>query len=539
MSSLFNTLHDQNAQGVIETKFGYVINGHYYDKGLNYYENHKACYGFGSNGNTLPKLDIAHVTQLTTNYGRINLTDNDMNIIEDEYIPNRFYIITDKVPTKTDNSITIIEEKDGDIKILCILQPAYGCNITYLGQTKDKLFIGAHIIKIINKHTFGVEYIQNLGGGWNHYRKIYQDGNYIYFTIFNHDINNFNLYRLNTTTHELPGKTLNASVFTKKYSESISDNTKFQSGNCMTYTGAFCCENFYFKDNICHIYSPLNLSPTKLTIPDGYREIPEYYTQMCHLTLDFNNEDWNTLNYEYHDTSVIGIKELMQPTINGQCIIHRTWIMENKYLCYITYNENIGSAWINYQNLHMFEIQDDCDLKYLYSEPMSRNNQVNTIVFNSDRSWIIIGYSKAFSLLKYDFENHKYIHTHIYVDGITTVGFDELDRLWYITEQDTETHVQNLTDPYDVTIKFEKDNYIYEKNKEIETYIEFESLRFDGEYASGRYDFVISGDAYFTSNSSKILHYNYTEQTKIKIPINIININGIQCSVTYIGELEG
>ena len=541
--NLLNTMNRKLMQGIIETKFGYIINGHYYDKGLNYYEKHEASCGLYNDNQLRPSLDIAHATSLyNDNFYHYNLFDNNIGIIEDEYIPNRYYIINDKTVNNNTNSISIIEEKDGEIKTIYrrnYINDARHYISEYIGQTKDKIFFASHWIMCIDKKTFKITYTYEYGNEFIHLKKIYEKENFIYiFVVRRYGYNDFELLRLNTTTLEIVQKKINSNTFYKPYRFQNDNISNMSKDYAKKYGDIFYPDNFYFKDNICHIYAPLNLMPNKYDIPEGWTEIPEFYTQMCHIVIDFNNDDWNKINFNViDDIDIIGIKELMQPVINSNVVIQKTWIIEDKYLCMFSYNDYTGNSFTPYQNLHMFKIKNDCSLEYLYSEPVTRNKQINTIVFNSDRTYIIVGYTNAFTILKYDFNKHKYIPSNIYMYSITKVGFDELDRLWYV-ESNGEIHVQNLTDPYDVIIKFEKDNYIYERDKEIETYIDFKALTFEGEYADGKYEFKLSGDAYFKSNSKKILNYNYTEKAKIRIPVNIININGLQCSVTYIGELD-
>ena len=74
--------------GVFETRFGYLINGYYYDKGLNCYDS-KIC--DIDHYHNIFKLSIATVADLNAKYRETSNIYNDTYIYKDENIPNVFY----------------------------------------------------------------------------------------------------------------------------------------------------------------------------------------------------------------------------------------------------------------------------------------------------------------------------------------------------------------------------------------------------------------------------------------------------------------
>ena len=134
--------------------------------------------------------------------------------------------------------------------------------------------------------------------------------------------------------------------------------------------------------------------------------------------------------------------------------------------------------------------------------------------------------------MKFDTNVEKYVDAGIDIVDCTSVGFDELYRIWY-QRTDTSVHVVNLSDAQSVQMKFEKNYYEY-SGTTINTYIEFSALNYLNEDMEGTFHLLMTGSAVFAENNTSELTFYYNGTGKQQIAINITGANPITIYPKYV-----
>lgn len=548
--------------GVFETRFGYLINGYYYDKGLNCYDS-KVCNI--DHYHDIFKLSIATVADLNTKYRETSNIYNDTYIYKDENIPNVFYALSKGIPSTSGISynyscdrIIALEEKDKDIKQLWYFTSSAQNNSTirFLGQNLTKLFIAdGRDIYILRKsdgailaRTNDSKFLESSSHPSNTsshpmiFKTIYDIDNILYIIAFRSHLNNnyansYNdnyIFKVNKDANTIEFYVLPGSNYTTKVIKNIADDGTETKGNVLTTClGHTINDNIILKDNKVIIYLPFNITiDQSLNGTNGYNQ-SNFFNQLMTFTIDFNNPEWPPKI----STNIIDIKvPELRVLENTHWITKRFWTMEdNKYLVFVNSREYFDNTMPNipYQGIHIFELSEDCQTPtYLCTDRCSKTDEIKTFIYTSNKEILLVCYSRCFMIYKWNYDTHKYEYTKSFVQDVHSCGFDELDRLWIHTFDKQEIHVYNLDDPLSVNIKFELPYYSY-NDEDINTYILFEALNFFGKHVKGKFLFTLYGDAVFDESGTEKLEYEYTIEDKAKIPITIKNINGVQCHVKF------
>ena len=215
---------------------------------------------------------------------------------------------------------------------------------------------------------------------------------------------------------------------------------------------------------------------------------------------------------------------------SGKYFAYRFWIIDN-YLYYAIYDEtNSDNDMKNIQGIHVFKINPGFELEYVDKIQITTKKNIISMLYNSTKEILLIGYYNSFEIYLYDEESHLYKPANKEITNIASVGFDSMDRLWY-QDLNGGVFVENLDDPQYVTVKFERLYYTYEGN-DIDTYIIFEAKSFTDKVPNGLYTLRLTGNAYFKDNGIKSLTISYTGGTE-KLDIVVTGPKRIVCDVEF------
>lgn len=282
--------------------------------------------------------------------------------------------------------------------------------------------------------------------------------------------------------------------------------------------------NSVYHDGICN--GPANLCLRRLTPTNAFSNFHAYNT--------FTSGAWDSSSMEKWLTPY-GTKISWT---DSRYTIERYWIIGN-YMYFAVYNENAESGMLSYQGIHVMQIKTDGSafssfgiyLSYLSRIAVSNSKSIISMVYNSDKSILLIGFKNEFEIWKLNTSSHLYEKTSMAYTNIKCVGFDSLDRIWYITGNNG-VHYLSLTDPIKAIIKFEKQFYVY-TNDNIESYITFKATDAFNNNANGNYILTLSGPAYFKSNNKKQLTIEYTGNDSSHYPIVINGPETISCAAKF------
>ncbi len=222
--------------------------------------------------------------------------------------------------------------------------------------------------------------------------------------------------------------------------------------------------------------------------------------------------------------------------------IQRHWIIGN-YLYVAIYNENAESNMLSYQGVCVLQIHTDAKtaihsncrletrLTHIGKTQFSNQKSIISMVYNSDKTILLVGYKNNFEIWKLNTSTHLYANTGLAYSNIRCVGFDKLDRIWYQTLTNG-VHYLSLNDPVKVTLKFEKQFYTY-INEDIESYITFAAIDAFNNKALGNYVLTLHGNAYFKDTNNQRLNINYNGDNTIHYPIVITGNETISCEAKF------
>jgi hypothetical protein len=208
------------------------------------------------------------------------------------------------------------------------------------------------------------------------------------------------------------------------------------------------------------------------------------------------------------------------------------WIVDN-YLYILIYN-GAQSSLGNAQKLYIYQCNKDYENIqdiFVYYNQQSFNNIIRSMVYNSDKTVLLIGYNLSFEIFILNQETHMYETSGKVLNNIVSAGFDETDRLWY-QDANGAVYAENLEDPLTVVPEFEKIYYTY-SNTNINTYLTFSAKSFTKKPALGKYILTLSDNAYFIETNDQILEINYTGDDTIHYPLVITGPKKVSCSTVF------
>lgn len=498
-----------------------------------------------------PKSIIGMVPQVPLGYNLLNIKTHmtigttyradwrhhDFGIVKDPYIENRYYILLNNRHSNESNNnnvhsyICFINDDGEDTSVvrnvtvnIITWEKIVDIDDTFLyvvARNNNNSYV---YLYRINKYTGDVYAILNRGGARNYSNLIHKDETYLYF-ITRLTLSTWEFTRFNKSNAEVRNKTI--SVENQTYIDdnsgatvTVAVNNLFIHSNCVTN------ENFYYENGKYYWLMPQKNGAA--------------YSSKGHANDNLVAYCYNS-NLSFDNANVITIKRINIQNNNELtwqdgtgCSLYRYWVI-GEYLYYAIYNENETqySIAIPVQGIHKFKIHPGFELEWISVQRINTDKQIISMVFNSDRSRILIGYYQTFDILKYNEETTDYELTNKEIVQVMSAGFDTLDRIWYITT-DYSVHVQNVDDPQEVEMHFEYLHYTYEGSN-IYSYISFEAKSFSNGIPMGKYILKLSGNAVFKDNQSKTLEFQYSGGVRT-FDFIVTGPKRITCSAEFIKE---
>jgi hypothetical protein len=510
------TIIDGIRPKVIETAKGFLLNTQYYDKAALSPVPFESLSILGSSY----VLNIyRHMFLETYSWNR---NDNNLGIIQDKNIPNRYYfkIINGYKHGTRQEFLVCVEEQNGEITYVANTN-VNDCQIVeYVDQDDTYLYFMADANMVsrlcrYNKSTFAFELLIELKTGTYGYRspkKVFCNDTYIYF--FTQNGMNLHFYQYNKITK--------ASFYTKaiyRGQDTVATNYNYS----MKYDSVVDLGNGkygIYAYNVGNQEQPLDLYIIDTTTPITANDNTTA-ASMQHVNIAWNG-DKTSIPYLATPTSVNTIYRTSVLEINGV-----------RYLNVYVYNKNNENvAYVATQGVYTFLINSDTELTFTGFNQVDATAQFTGILESENKRHLLVAKNKAFKILKFDTNTKRYEDGGMEITSCCSVGFDELQRIWY-EKDDTSVEIINLEDAQSVQIKFEKTHYEY-SGAMINTFIEFSALNYLNEEMKGTFQLTLSGSAVFTENNTNELTFEYDGLGIKQIGISINGANPITVYPKYI-----
>ena len=530
MSNALN-ITPKNHATVVETENAMILMGNYYQKEDMSCISKKGCiFNNISVGNNT--LNISRYMNISTSY-RLGERDKRFGIIKDPYIPNRYYYVINNHHSNINNAYSymiIADEEENDLVIKAISsnqnidwKEIFDIDENYIYASGVHLANGGIFVYRINKNNgktaviFQVTYTNRAKCNL-----IYKNETYLYFITGGVTDNNacgrFYFTRYNKNNFE----TLNT-LYTPPNLTAGTTSYKWDNSNIWMACNNIDIEDFYQEGNKYYWCYPQRPG---LKLDTGEGNANNNLMIMCYDSSKSFNESgvitFRTTN---------GLQDIEQlKWKSGGYFAYRFWIIDN-YLYYAIYDETNSDADMkNIQGIHVFKINPGFELEYVDKIQITTKKNIISMLYNSTKEILLIGYYNSFEIYLYDEESHLYKPANKEITNIASVGFDSMDRLWY-QDLNGGVFVENLDDPQYVTVKFERLYYTYEGN-DIDTYITFEAKSFTDKVPNGLYTLRLTGNAHFKDNGIKSLTISYTGGTE-KFDIVVTGPKRIVCDVEF------
>lgn len=568
-----------NHPKVIETGLGFIIMGQYYTKpDLDPVSLEGQNIDGGDN-----ILNLHNVVYLD-DAAREGLRDRMFKITKDEYFPDRYYFVvnghySDYNPTFP--YLCISEEKDDKITILATLSGQNKEWYQIVDQDNDFIYI---TWRMLDGHTCGMSRIDKEFFTETEIFSIptttrsvpdfmFKDEVYIFISVRNINATMY-LFRYNKSAKTFMSKTKAANQDVTFYTVA-SPNIDKGSGYCyrrnyvvpITHEKLF-PQNCIIRHDDCYVSGNIR----SIFVPQRYNanfflsNIQQHHSGWPSNSTGLENEEYtsdvagtrwhgnifvvNTGNTNRNHGSFILNTDVAFENNNWYYALgnnyknanftrlthdvnyntYRYWIIDNKYLCLMMYEEsNSHTGHITYQGILVCTIQSATDITPVALTRVTTAKEIITMCYTTDKKVLLIGYKNEFELYKWN--GTKYIPTNIDIIDVVSAGFDMLDRLWY-QKTDGSVHTVNLTDPQTISLKFEKGYYTY-IDENIDTYVTFSALDHLGDPAYGIYELELSGNIIFTDTGEKTYRVQYSGED-IQINVSIVGPKTITCKTTFI-----
>lgn len=518
---------------VVETENAMILMGNYYQKEDLSCVSKQGCIfdNIAVGDNTLNVSKYMNITS-THRYGE---RDKRLGIVKDPYLPHRYYYNINNHYANVTNTSSYLISAEEDGNDLVVIAKAAVANIDWreiLDIDENYLYVsGVHLanggiyIYRISKNTGATAVIfqltQTNRAKCNLIRK---DETYLYFIVGGVNAGNaygrFYFVRYNKNNFEVKN-----TLYTPPDVKAGNTTYTYNNANVWMQYNNIDIENFYQEGNKYYFCYPQR-SGTKLSAGDGNAN--NNLMIICHDASKSFDDTNNVITFR--TTNGIQDNEKLLWATNNGFSCYRFWIV-GSYLYYAVYDEtNTYPDMCNIQGIHVFKINRGFELEYIDKIQITTRKQIISMVYNSMKNILLIGYMNSFEIYKYNGDTHLYESLNKEIANVVSVGFDAMDRLWYQTST-SGVHVENLDDPQYVTIKFEKIYYTYE-SIDINTYLTFEAKSFTDKIPEGKYTLTLTGNAYFKENGTQEMVIRYNGGV-IKKDIVITGPKRIMCSAVF------
>lgn len=510
------TMIDGIRPRVIETAKGFLLNTQYYHK------------------ETLSPVPFESLSILGSSYVlntyrhmflevySWNRNDNSLGIIQDSVYPNRYYfnVINGYKNGTRQEFLICAEEQDGEITYIANTDIGDKQITELVDQDESYLYfaVDANMVSYLyryDKKAFTFEALTTLATGTYGYRypkKVCSNETYIYF--FTQAGMNFHFYQYNKATK---GVLYTKAIYrgqdtvAKNYTYTARYDSIVNLGNGKYGVYAY---------NAGNPQQPLDLYIIDTTTPIAANN-DEAAASMQHVNITWNN-DKTEITFLTATSSVNTYYRTSILEINGL-----------RYLNVYVYNKNYEDiTYTTAQGIYTFLIISDTEVTFTGFNQIDSTQQFGGILESENKRHLLVAKNKAFQILKFDTNTQKYEYGSMEITSCCSVGFDELQRIWY-EKNDSSVEIINIEDAQSVQIKFEKTHYEYSGTM-INTFIEFSALNYLNEEMQGTFQLTLSGSAVFTENNSNELIFEYDGLGVKQIGININGANPITIYPKYI-----
>ena len=530
-----------NHAKVVETENSIVLMGNLYQKeDLSCISKTGCTFNISVGNNT---LNINTYMNITGSH-RLGERDKRLGIVSDPYIANRYYYMINNHYSNVNNAYSYLisseETGDGDITI------KGNCNIQNIEWREildiDENYIyasgihlangGIYLYKILKSDMTATSITNVTETNRAKINLIYKDETYIFFLmygVYRASIHNrFYICRYNKSNAEYKTHLYNAPIMTT-IGNTTGENYeyKFDNTNLWMETCAYDIQDFY-KEGDKYYWCFPQRSGTKLNVYDTDGEEGNANNNLMIVCYDSTKNIDEGVTFRTSN-GIQDNEKLMWK--NESYHVYRFWIIDN-YLYYALYDEKGTDVdMIKYQGIHVFKIKPGFNLEYVDKIQISTKKNIISMVYNSDKSILLVGYMNSFEIMTYNKTTHLFEKANKELNNIISVGFDTMDRLWY-QNSNGGVYCENMDDPQEVHIEFARPYYTYEGH-DISTYLMFSAKSYTSKVPEGRYILTLSGNAHFDETGTETLTIKYKGDDTIHYPITITGPKRITCSTVF------
>lgn len=517
---------------VVETENAMILMGNYYQKeDLSCVSKQGCIFDNITVGNDT--LNISRYMSITGAH-RLGERNKQLGIVKDPYLSNRYYYSINNHYANVSSTLSYLisaEEEDNDLVIIAKAsvsniewREVFDIDENYLYVSGTHLANGGVYIYKINKNTCATSVIfqitQTNRAKCNLIRK---DETYLYFIVGGVNaattFERFYLVRYNKNNGEVK-----STLYTPPKMKAGTTEYEYNSTALWMSHNNMDIEDFYQEGSKYYFCYPQR-SGAKLTEGEGNAN-----NNLMIVCYDSSKAFDDAGVITFRTSNGIQDNEKLLWANNNGYSCYRFWII-GTYLYYAVYDETNNYPIMNdIQGIHVFKIKHGFELEYIDKIQITTRKQIISMLYNSTKDMLLVGYLNSFEIYKYNETTHLYEALNKEITDVTCAGFDAMDRLWYRTST-SSVHVENLDDPQYVTIKFEKIYYTYEGEK-IDTYLTFEAQSFTDKVPEGKYTLTLAGNAYFKDNYSQEMVIMYTGGT-VQKDIVITGPKRVICSAVF------
>jgi len=452
----------------------------------------------------------------TYSWNRKNIENT---IVQDEFVSGKYYVFTHSgyISAERRLHLNVVLEKDSTCTLMKDIIN-YGDHqfLSYVDQTEQYLYF----ITQSNKTWYLMRYDKvahtnttcfSLGYTYSQPAPllVYKDAAFFFFVSYSD--NNIAITRYDITN--------NTQITTTTYRGQMTTTGNYNCSQLLSPVQIGPNEYGAYVYNLGEPEQPLGIYSVDVTANFNTTFATACKYTPCTITwnLDKTRIDYNTAT---HSVSTYYRNIVRQ-------------VGNKKYMHMFVHNHNFENTnYIPYQGIYTFEMEDNENLTFLNYDNIDSTRQINGYLLDDSMNTLIIAFKRGFQIYKFSTQQEKYVYTGVELASIYDVGLDETGRLWYL-KLDGSVHLANLSDAQEVDIKFERNYYEY-TGSDIATHITFSAKTYLGVEATGVFELVVEGPAYFTDTRRRDINITYTQE--VDVPLTITGAAPITIYPKYVNE---
>lgn len=500
---LNNSAITKSMTKMVELRYGYIFNGHYYDKKT---MTPKPLTLFPTYGD--PK-DLCLNKRVLMGSSYLDGNTTGSLIITDDYNPEITFVFSESTKIVMESTILKLSEKDNDCELIMTgifnagdVSPSYQSKVReYIGQNKDYIFVicGAaysglvsSVIKI-NKMTLETTIVVDMTR-YGVARKVAENSQYIY--VFNlYTGTALQAYRIDKFTNTSTALTVTANTGTSTYRLTTASNGYLTNpGEYLVYTLHEQANQFKFYRRI------VDTNDTNVA------------------TCAKKNESVVTIDYgEFTESEKL---PCLASATNNRFHLEISKINDKVYLnVYVSDCLASNTANIGLYGIYTYEINPTTyDLTFVGS------NQIRGIipygfVISNDKQTALAICNSGVKLYKQNVLTGKFDETMSIDASVVSGGFDLNENIWY-EKTNGEVEMVSPTVPLEISLRMEQQNYQY-NGTDIVTKLFLSAKNYNKELIQSNVNLSIKGSATFVSTGTKLISIQTLVDKEVEIPMII------------------